>query len=414
MTSSLELDDVVRFYLESRDFNGLPLGPLPDGWNADRLRALVTDGLVQAVTDKDYPNMHIRPWSSKRSPVDQAADVDAAISGAGACCLYPTPAAMQDRDLSRFAGRPYAEAIARGTGVLDLAFFEMAAVEPYRNDPRYRFELEDFGFSFGIGDDAYLDDAEPEHDKIHRVRAGFGFPKDALSTASMDAPRYACALHADLWVLTPRHQQRLATWQVDSTGLIAHPIWWGMQMGHWPEHIGPFDKVLAEMRAINELWTICFGADLFRSTDRPRDWGWVLRPSSNEWDGFVLTTDKLLSDNLSKAALDAAGAPSVGSDGKPIGIVNRLEQLLLANSAAEPANVRAVLQPLRDVRKQRQRPAHAATDPLTDRSVFRRQRVLLTELADSLGAVRYFLNSHPKAKTAGWKAKAHVDNWLTL
>ena len=59
--AGVELNGVVRSYLGSRGYNGVPLGRVPAGWDVDRLRTLVLDGLVQVVTDDDYPNMHIRP-----------------------------------------------------------------------------------------------------------------------------------------------------------------------------------------------------------------------------------------------------------------------------------------------------------------------------------------------------------------
>ena len=411
---TVELDAVVTNYLGSGEFNGLYVASLPPEWDADSLRALVIDGLVHVVSDADYPNMHIRPWPSRRSAADQVATLDEALAGNDGCCLYPTPTAMRDRELSRYEGQPYAEAVARGSGVLELVYFEMAAVEPYRNDPRYNFQLDDFGFTFGIGDEAYLDTEEPDHDKIHTVRAGFGFNEAALNAGSLNMSRYACAFLVDLWKLTPRHQQRFTTWQVDDTDLVPHPTWWRMQMGHWAENVGPFEKMLAEIEALNDLWKICFGAPLFRSAERPRDWGWVLRPSSNEWDAFVLATDKLISDNLSTSGLDAAKAPTVGSDGTRLGTLNRLEQFLLTKSSATPDNIRSVLQPLRDVRKQRQKPAHSSADPMTDRSVFKRQRVLAAEVTGSLEALRVFASRHPKVKAAGWEAPDYLDDWLTL
>lgn len=399
--------------MDSGDYNGLSLGGgLPDGWDAARLRALVTDGLVQAVTYEDYPNVHIRPWASQRSTGDQAADVDAVVAGTGSCCLYPTPAALKHRPLPHLAGQPYAEAIARGSGALELVFFEMSAFEPYRNDPRYRFMLDDFGFTFGIGDDAYMDAGEPEHDKVHTVRAGFGF--SGLGSAPDSLQRFACAFHTDLWRLTPRHQQRLRTWEVDQPGLEAHPIWWRMQMGHWAEHIGPFDKILAEMEALNEIWEIYYGSPLFRTTDRPRDWGWVLRASTNEWDAFVLTTDKLLSDNMVKAALDATGVPSKDASGGQIGSLNRLEQFFVTKTTADPGQIKDVLRPLRDVRKQRQRPAHGTAEPLTDRNVYGKQRQMLIDVALTLQTLRRFLARQPRVRRAGWTADDHIDKWLTL
>lgn len=409
-----ELAGVVRSYLGSRDYNGLPLERLPAGWDVDHLLDLVLDGLVQVMTDDDYPNMHIRPWPSQRPREDQAASLQAAIDGTAPCCLYPTPQAMKEHPLPALSDKPFTEAVARGAGVLEQVYFELAAFEPYRNDPRYRYDLDDFGFTFGIGDDAYLNVNEPDYDKIHSVRAGFAFDKAALNACGSSVKRYACALLADLRRITPKHQQRLKTWEVDGSGLTPHPTWWRMQMGEWPEHIGPFEKILGEIEALNEVWTICFGKPLFRSADRPRDWGWLIRASTNEWDAFILTTDKLLGDNLQSQALDAAGAPLTGADGKPLGTLGRLEALLRERSSVDPDVIRATLRPLREVRKQRQRPAHATAEALTDESVFDRQRTLLGDLGTSLEALRRFMSKHPKARQAEWQGDAHLDDWLTL
>ena len=68
-------------------------------------------------------------------------------------------------------------------------------------------------------------------------------------------------------------------------------------MGHWADGLGPFDKILSEMKAVNELFAMAWGQDLFRTVERPREWGWLLRPTTASWHEFVLVTDKLLSDN---------------------------------------------------------------------------------------------------------------------
>lgn len=81
MTTSAEiLDRVVEFYLASRDFNGLPV--LSKGWEEDEIevvKELVEAGLAQVVSERDYPNPHIRPWASKRSMQEQVDDFLACI-----------------------------------------------------------------------------------------------------------------------------------------------------------------------------------------------------------------------------------------------------------------------------------------------------------------------------------------------
>jgi len=179
------LDLVVDHYLTSGDFNGLYIGTghvTPE----ELLHAseLVSRGLIQVVTEEDYPNPHIRPWASRRSIEAQQRDlqqIGEATERAGAC-LYPTPTAMRERLApDELIDQPYRRRMALGAGHLELAYFALDVPENYRNDPRYHFTFSDCEVDFGIGDGAYLDDEEPDRDKISSIRAGFGYDSDALT-----------------------------------------------------------------------------------------------------------------------------------------------------------------------------------------------------------------------------------------
>jgi hypothetical protein len=95
-------------------------------------------------------------------------------------------------------------------------------------------------------------------------------------------------------------------------------------MGHFADGLGPFERFTFELRSLNELTTNAIGEPLFRTSERPREFGWILRPSQHEWDAFIHTLDKLLSENLRHDALDAAGAPKESDQGERLGTLNRL------------------------------------------------------------------------------------------
>jgi hypothetical protein len=202
-----------------------------------------------------------------------------------------------------------------------------------------------------------------------------------------------CVLLTDLSDLTPNHQARLQTWEQPADGLHPHPLWWATVCGDWIEHIGPFDKILAELHALNEIWTLIHGEELFKTTDRPREWGWVLRPSSLEWDRFVLLTDQLISDNINTKALTAAGAPTENDAGQTLGTLGRLEAYLTRHAKG---GVQDAFKALKDVRKMRNPAAHRSRPPINDDTLVVRQRDLLFDLADSLAAVRRFMSTHPR------------------
>lgn len=54
-------------------------------------------------------------------------------------------------------------------------------------------------------------------------------------------------------------------------------------MGHWPDGIGPFDRLFYELETLNALQENAFGTGLFRTFERPDGFGWLLRASQRDW-----------------------------------------------------------------------------------------------------------------------------------
>lgn len=397
------LKEIIYRYLNSGDFNGLYV---PGDVGPDRRREaieLVRAGLVQVVSEADYMNPHIRPWPSRRSADDQIRSLKSLKPKSYGVCLYPMPAAMKGVRLSkRFADRPFERAMAMGRGTLELACFAIDVLEPYRNDPRYRFSYYDFGVDMAIGDDAYLDDTEPERDKISLSHLGFAYDLSGYDKTDLNTPiiRRVCAFYGDLITLTPEHQQRWRSYQVPDDGLEPHPVWWGMQMGNWADGVGPFTRLFFELQNINELFERALGVPLLTTTKRPNDLGWLLRPSQREWDEFVQRLDKVLSENLRHAAFDILGIAKQDSHGQNLGTLSRLQRFMESHSISTEV-ARDILQPLRDVRSARQKPAHALRANISDQTFVHRQVALLHDLNSSLIEIRRWLSTHPKNR--GWK-----------
>lgn len=430
------LAQVVGHYLTSREFNGLPVGEsISPTTNAEQL---IRDGLVQLVTSTDYLNTHIRPWLKDdwERQIDELAEV---ARGELQGCMYPTPAAMQAHAPGLTHAAPYRDRMTMGHGTLELVFFDLAALENYVKDPVFNFTFGDDGFRFATAPSSDPDDAPQAEtadgetsdsplDNAHQVEPGYGdddllaiecgYAYDHRVDYRGDEPirRYWCAFLHDLVNLPARHQTRLSTFERDGTDLVAHPEWWDREIGgRWTDTIGPFTKILWELKAINDVWTIAFGAPLFSTVERPRAWGWVLRPTTGAWNEFILLTDKLLSDNLGHKGLDAAGAPDTDKADNRLGSLSRLQELFLkVSSTTTVDNVRFVLQPLRQVRKERQSPAHRIEDTTTDANVVNRQRDLLRDVANSLHGIRVFVETHPKVRSSDWKPPAFIDNWRLL
>lgn len=400
------LKKVKRRYMGSRDFNGLHI-------QARRVLdeeivaaiALANAGLIEVVGATDYLNIHIRPWPSRRSVATQVQELRELSVGDYGVCLYPTYAAMKRVKLpKRFEDAPFSRAMARGRSTLELAFFSSDVLEGYRNDARYRFGMGDFGINFGLSDEAYDDHDQPAKDRVGLLHLGFGYDMRQYDPDISDSPiiRRVAAFYGDLDDLTPEHQQRWASFQIDAEGVDPHPVWYASQMGNWPDGIGPFARLSQELEYIGDLFEQVWGARLFRTHDLPNDFGWILRADQREWDHFIHSFDKLLSENITSSALDKATAPLVNFKGDRVGTLGRLEQLMISNQVS-PNKAKWALKPLKEVRSARQKPAHALRTNLTDRTLVRKQMELLHDVNEVLINIRQWLSSHPQ--NSGWKEK---------
>lgn len=323
---------VADRYLKSGDFNGLYLPADTDPQVVNKAKELVAGGNLQVmVSEVDYPNPHIRPWPSRRTTESQIASLDELSAADYGLCLYPTPLALRGvRVPARLRGPPFAAAMAKGRGTLELAYFSVDVLEPYRNDPRYHFRYWDFGVDMGIADEAYLDESELERDKVSLSHLGFAYDLSGYNRKDVGTPivRRVAAFYGDLAKLTPEHQQRWQSYQVNEDGLDPHPAWRMTQMGEWADGIGPFAHLFLEIENLDGLWQGAFGQPLFTHVERPQDFGWILRPSQREWDEFIVQLDKVLSENIRHDALDAAGTPRKDSHDQTRGTLARLANFI--------------------------------------------------------------------------------------
>jgi hypothetical protein len=402
--SARELLAAVRGrYLSSREFNGLHIyRKTVDAVRNDAVQ-LVSLGLVQVVSDRDYINIHIRPWSSARPIADQVSDLTQLTPDDYGVCLYPTALGMKGVRLpSRLAGQPFSREMARGKGTLDLVYFRFDVLEQYRNDPRYRFSFGDSGAHMGVTDESFEDPEQPESDNVGLSHIGFAYDLSRYNPGNpaSELIRRVTVFYCDLAQLTPEHQQRWNTYRVSNEDLQPHPLWWNAQMGTWPDGLGPFERLFVELEAINTLTSSAIDEQLFRTSDRPATMGWLLRPSQREWDEFILQLDKLLSENLRSDFFDKSGITSKGPQGQRIGSLNRLARYMERHGLAEPV-VRDVLKPLREVRQARQRPAHALRENVQNKTFIQKQVVLLHQINQTLISLRDWFSTHPSNKT--WK-----------
>lgn len=405
---------VIDKYLSSSDFNGLYVHVLSEN-DEKETKQLIEDGAIEVVTVNDYMNPHIRPWSPQTSRKEQVEAIEDLSKQEYGVCLYPTRQAMASIPLGeKYEERPYSKSMARGSGTLDVVYFRMDVLEGYRNDPRFSFIFDDFGVDTSVTEETYNNEGGDSPDAIIMRHIGYAYDLsnyDAENPESSSINRYACAFVGDLAKLTPEHQMQWKAREVkDVHGIYPHPAWWKARMGYWEDNVGPFERIVFELRSINKLSINIYGQPLFKVTDRPRDFGWILRASKKDFDDFVLIFDKMLSDNLIAKTLTTMGVDTKNEDGNPLGTLKRLE-LFLISKGNDAEACQQLLRPLIQVRKLRQRPAHSIAENITDGRLIDKQIRLLHEVIETLSDLRKFWQKHPS--NASWTEPDYIKTGTT-
>ena len=399
------LKRITDFYLSSRDFNGIPLSTLATSEDRGRLSialaALVRDELVSIVFGDRHPNPHIRALPDHHSPDSQVQLLE--TDAWRHACAYPLPkhlaTVIQKLD---YAGRPYALALALGEPQLVHHAFDLTVLEPYRNDPRYSFTTDDIYGSISVHEAETAGSGLPPHDEV--LMQSFGFAYDN------ELNKYVAAFTWDLFKLTPEHQQDWKRKEV-SLETTLHPDYFLSQvLGEWPKKVSIYQAFIEELQVINRMAAAMGRPPLFREDfsehDRPREFFSLLRPTAREFDTFCHLLDKLLSDNLSKDFfLDDVRTEheAARSGGKvliqPKGTIALLEEWVRARfRAVDTGPLDELFVALREVRRLRQKPAHAVNSNAFDQQYLRRQRELMVQAYTALRTLRLILANHPLAK----------------
>lgn len=400
------LDAIATHYLTSGDFNGLPVRVLQSQFNLtladakEATRRLLLAEQIDVVFGNVHPNPHIKAFSHISSTQQQAFLEE--LEFGDHVCLYPSQKYLATYPLpERFQGAPFTLELARGCGQLDYRVFDLFVLEHYRNDPRYHYKTNFISGSISITDEFFKSDSMPRHDQVLMQTFGFAYNAD-FNRAVAVFLRY---LHD----LSPEHQRIWHARMLPGTYKL-HPDYYRSSiLGDWGTRISIFEAFTLELSVINQMAEGMERPALFRdtfATERPKEFGFLLRPTLGEFNAFVLLLDKMLSDNidkrffLSEVSLEEE---HVRPDGKIVvrqkGTLTLLEEWLRKSfRPSDPKPFNDMFKGFKAVRKLRQKPAHAVNENVFDLSYFKEQRRLMIEAYDSLRTLRLVLANHPMVK----------------
>ena len=158
------LDKIFVFFINSRDFNGIPLTRLAKETNTDY--NITVDTVKQLVLDNKASiqssiNPHIISLGhfetetqirilddAKNNTTEIISKISDEINisfDSHLVCVYPSTQYLKaKRDVSTFSKSPFALQLALGEPQLKPLYFEIEVLDRYFRDPRYSFKFDDY------------------------------------------------------------------------------------------------------------------------------------------------------------------------------------------------------------------------------------------------------------------------------
>ncbi|GJL60315.1 MAG: ATPase AAA [Nitrospirales bacterium] len=399
------LQHVIDHYLNSGDFNGIPYSSLLEKLVIQEtqifsvLLELIAEDQIEIMYGDYHPNPHIKAWAGK----DKEGQLDKLQNSQllNQACVYPASKALADvSDIpEKYSGKPYSMELAFGAGQLDFRSFNLEILEMYRNDPRYHYDNDDISGWISASDGK--SDGMASSDSVYLQTFGFSYTDDFDRAVAV----YVRYLHD----LSPEHQQMWKAKELQGDYKL-HPDYHRNTMGHWGTKLSIFDAFTRELEVINQMCSKMNMPNLFKETffeeQRPREFGFLLRPTLKEFNIFVELLDKMMSQNIKKdffrGEIDLE-TEQERKDGKTIvsqkGTIQLLEEWIRKLFKPEdPKPLLALFSTFKDIRRLRQNPAHSVTENEFDQKYFKEQRHLIKKAFVAVRTIRLIFANHPMVR----------------
>jgi hypothetical protein len=247
MTADELLAIVTAHYLTSGDFNGYPIRELPlsKEESGSLLHRLVEDERLSLSLGSPHPNPYIKAFPP--APIAEQLQALRDVGDLTHVTAYPEPRHLGEVvEAAEYEGRPFTLRLARGAPqLLPAAFFDLMALESYRNDPRYECWSNDTGGTISVTDAFYKSDQMRTADQVLLQTFGFGFDESLH--------RIVCVFPIYLSRLSPEHQQLWAARELSGDYKL-HPAYYASSiLGDFPDREPIFTAFLEELDQLQKM-----------------------------------------------------------------------------------------------------------------------------------------------------------------
>lgn len=396
MKKKTVLDEIIKHYIKSHDFNGLPVYNMRY-YDYSILCELIDEGLIKVLSEKEVINPHIKGFDLN-IPLDRQKENISIKTNYSV--LYPTRKALESVPLDYT--KPYSVLMQKGEEQFKIIYFNIEILERYVNNPK--FLIMDNGYRGNIYvKDEYIDDKTIEDE----------YMKD-YGMAYIDGKHLERAVGIFICDLEKLSSQKQMLWKgfelpnqkkcKINAGFVDNLIKGECVMQTWIFH-----ALIEEMRVINEQCEHMGIPKLFNKTfgthysEMPEGFRNILLPTLKNYYDFVLVLEKITVHNISYKTFqkDAAYIRSMDrkdESGKDKGSLVMLDEWLSKNILTKENLTDLIIKPLKKIRSIRQKPAHELISNGYDVTLHQKQFDLINDTYEAIRAIRLIFANHPLAK----------------
>lgn len=384
---------ITDYYLNSGDFNGLPLYYFDKNYT-DLICQLIDEGKVEVLSSAFVINPHIKAF---RLNIDKEEQKKEVINNGDSVVLYPTEKYLKELNLN--SEKPFTKMLLEGQGQLKIVFFKIEILETYFQDPRYKVFWYDYRGSIVVSDEFYDENLESEYIKDF----GLGYHKEKLYEE-----RVVGVFLGDLAELSLNAQLKWKANYLENQQdyFINDGFYKNLILGEWVDEVSIYDAILDEMIIINKMCENMGIPHLFRKTyephtfEKPEDYRIMFLPTLKNYYSFVLVLEKIIIHNINyKTFITTAKyiKPVERKDGKGNlkHSLNMMSEWLKQNISTNEDIDKLIINPLKSIRKIRQVPAHEIYSNQYDKSLYKKQNEIILETYKAIRSIRLFFANYP-------------------
>ncbi|WP_298529624.1 hypothetical protein [uncultured Christiangramia sp.] len=191
-------------------------------------------------------------------------------------------------------------------------------------------------------------------------------------------------------------------------------------LGKWTNSYSIFSGFIGEQTCLNNLAKKIFNKPLFRkdfnSENRPKEFTFFFTPTLKNYNDFVHLLDKMISENINRKFFegkielyDFVEIEDGVIERRSKGTIRLFEEWLNEIIKIQgDGSLNKVFKSFKNVRKERQNPAHKVTENIYDESYVELQKNLISDAYNSMRQLRNLFQQHRKAK--GFEIPIWLEN----